>query len=402
MYFTRKVLFYLYDLFSLRMWLKYFYAKKIKAILKENSQCSVSKETDLPDSELHETILQQKKRLNISANKRDKILQSYYRSSGSTGVACNIQRSKLEDAKVFAYAEALRSLHGFSARKPYIMIWGRSISVDEVNAVTEDPQSIFSFAHKFVSYSITENMVEKFVSAAETVKQVYGYAYSINDLCRRLQQRGYINENKYIFCLTSERVEPVVISNITRVFPNSKIIVEYGAIEFGVIGISDPRSQNPLHIFIPEIKYDYKIMRNRNLVLTHCKIGNVNFSEYLTGDCVGNTIKHTPNSITVNNISGRSAEIVKFQDVNLRQGTFHTILIYHIIWKLSSKEFSACISNNKINIQTSDKNLVNEQRKIQKILRERTNGIFEIEITFTNNVQRKKLQSGKQISVWSN
>lgn len=401
-YFIRKLSFSIYDFFTLRTFFYFFYLRQVKRILSQKAGPESSEEPFMAENCIQNKIYEQKELIAKRALFKKRIWENSYRSSGSTGIASEITRNKIEDAKIFAYAEALRSIHGFSARKPYIMIWGRSTAVDKSLQILEKKQSLTSFSHQILSYSVSADVVTRFVKAIEVADQVYGYAYSVDDICVRLNKDSYQNYKPLIFCLTCERVEPILVKNIHKVFPNSKVIVEYGAVEFGVIGITDPRFSDPHKLFLPKIRFNYQLGHDRHLILKDSLIGGIFFKNYFTGDITGEKYSESLQSTTVENIDGRSAEMISYKDVNNEDRSFHTVLIYHILLKYTEKEFTAEINGNSVSVTTTDVSLPSKILQLELALNTHTEGIFDFKVSIKSKIVRKKLSSGKQVSVWSN
>jgi hypothetical protein len=302
---------------------------------------------------------------------------------------------------LFGNAEALRSVHGFTARRPYLMVWGQSRDIDSkkkkrVNSL----KNIFHYSDKIVSYSVDDRVVDEFALKIENHIQVYGYACAINDICVRLNQRNFRESKEVIFCLTSERVEHSFIKNIKRVFSNAKVVVEYGAIEYGVLGISSPSSNVETDIDLLSTMYNINIDKGNNLFLRDAIIGGIFFDRYYTDDKVGDVICSKASLFTVDNIAGRWADVVKVKGLDGKVYAFHTILLYHAMWKLTAYEFSIKITDTKLYVQTVDSALLDRESHFRSIVKEYVGGALETEIILVNEVERKRSSSGKQKSIW--
>lgn len=399
--FTTIIIF-LYDLFSLNFLIKIYFRFCYQRKTRKKQIHS-----DFKLENVLEVKNEQKNRLNRNYKFQSKFLPFMrfifvkIATSGSTGQPVFIYFFFLQRIIIAAHAFILREKNEFFVRRGYVLIWGNSSQVGKkFKCVNLTKLKDFLFRRKrFGAYRIEKERLQEFFDTVENVEQIYGYAFALSDYCSELDVLGLSSQKNIKIILTSETVSNFQINLIKRVFPNSRIIIEYGCVELGVLAITDPQAENPFELLFDNTRLSFEFV-DRNIIVNNVFIGTTYFREYYVGDLVGSFIRETANGAVFHNISGRINDMLTFQK-NGDTISIHSEFFSHVMNKVTTNPFSVLVKNNKIIINCVEQMSEESINFIRDAWFSETD-LFEVEFEFlfSQKVKTKFTANGKQKYIW--
>jgi len=257
-------------------------------------------------------------------------------SGGSTGEPVVFLQDKDYYERMVADTIFFSELYGKKLGEKEIKIWG-----SEKDIFNEKESKINQLINYFFnrtllnSFRLDENSISNYLDEIEKVKpkSIWTYVDSIFEISK------YINKNKLnifnpkIIICTAGTMYPEFKQEISKAFPNSKILNQYGSREVGIIGIGEKK----IDVFRQSIVMEF-FNKNNNKYITDHGIGNIiitslnNYSmpliKFDIGD-IGESNDIDESGVkSLRKLTGRDNAHIKRNDGSIIHGELFTHLFY--------------------------------------------------------------------------
>ena len=336
-------------------------------------------------------------------SKDSKTRKSYKNTSGgSTGEPVVFIQDKVYYEHMIADTLWFSELHEKKIGEKEIKIWGSEKDIfKEKESIVNRLTNYFFNRTLLNSFHLNDEIINNYVKILNTVKpkSIWAYVDSIFEIAKYINFNNAKVFNPKIIICTAGTMYPEFREDISKAFPNSKILNQYGSREVGIIGIGEKELQIFQHSIFMELydKITGKYIHNSgsgNIIVTSLNNFSMPLIKFDIGDIGESSDIDNTNVRSLSKLTGRRNSHIIRQDGSFIHGELFTHLFYFIDdirkFQVIQEDYNRFLIKLEIASNALDSDVIMDiQKKINQIMDD------ECEIDFQLVDEIQKLQSGK-------